>query len=75
MSRLHSFTHSLAPLQSCLDALQLAEAALARAQVAAAVVGEFAGRDIKMEEQTDVVLFTSVDDMTHFLRAHPELSK
>jgi len=65
-----------ARLQSCLDALQLAEAALARAQVAAAaVVGEFAGRDIKMEEQTDVVLFTSVDDMTHFLRAHPELSK
>ena len=42
---------------------------------AAAVAGEFAGRDIKMEEQTDVVLFTSVPDMTRFLRLHPELSK
>jgi len=65
-----------ARLQSCIDALRLAEAALASAKVAAAaVLGEFAGRDIRMEEQTDVVLFTSVDDMTRFLRAHPELSK
>ncbi len=65
-----------ARLQSCVDALRLAEAALASAKVAAAaVLGEFAGRDIRMEEQTDVVLFTSVDDMTRFLRAHPELSK
>ncbi len=58
------------------QALRLAEAALAHAQAAAAAVaGELAGRDIKMEEQTDVVLFASVPDMTRFLRAHPELSK
>ena len=65
-----------ARLQGCIDALRLAEVALAHAQAAAAaVVGEFAGRDIKMEEQMDVVLFTSVPDMTCFLRLHPELSK
>jgi len=65
-----------ARLQSCIDALRLAEAALASAEAAvAAIQGEFEGRDIKMYEQTDVVLFTSVDDMTRFLRAHPELSK
>ncbi len=65
-----------ARLQGCIDALRLAESGLAQAQAAAAAVaGEFAGRDIKMEEQTDVVLFTSVPDMTRFLRAHPELSK
>jgi hypothetical protein len=61
-----------AQLQLCIDALRLAETALASAKVAA---GEFADCDIKMEDQIDVVLFTSVDDMTHFLRAHPELSK
>ena len=65
-----------ARLQSCVDALQLAEAALASAKAAAAaVVGEFAGRAIKMEEQTDVVLFTSVNDLTRFLQSHQELSK
>ena len=65
-----------ARLQSCIDALRLAEAALASAEAAvAAIQGEFEGCDIKMYEQTDVVLFTSVDDMTRFLRAHPELSK
>jgi hypothetical protein len=65
-----------ARLQGCIDALRLAEASLAHAQAAAAAVaGEFAGRDITMEEQTDVVLFTSVPDMMRFLRAHPELSK
>jgi len=65
-----------ARLQGCIDALRLAEASLAHTQAAAAAVaGEFAGRDIKMEEQTDVVLFTSVPDMTRFLRAHPELSR
>jgi hypothetical protein len=63
-------------LQSCNDVLRLAESALASAAAsAAAVVGEFAGRDITMEEQTDVVLFTNVHTMTHFLLAHPELSK
>ncbi len=63
-------------LQECTDAMQLAEAALTCAKAAAAaVVGEFAGRDISMEEQTDVVLFTSVGDMTRFLQSHPELSK
>jgi GTPase SAR1 family protein/t-SNARE complex subunit (syntaxin) len=65
-----------ARLQSCNDVLRLAESALASAAAsAAAVVGEFAGRDITMEEQTDVVLFTNVRTMTHFLLAHPELSK
>ncbi len=63
-------------LQECADALQLAESALASAQAAAsAVFGEFAGRDISMEEQTDVLLFSSVIDVTRFLCAHPELSK
>ena len=63
-------------VQMCTDALVLAEAALARAQAAAAAVtGEFAGRDINMEEQTDVVLFTSVQDIKRFLHMHPELSK
>jgi hypothetical protein len=38
-------------------------------------LGEFAGRDISMEEQTDVLLFSSVLDVTRFLCAHPELSK
>jgi hypothetical protein len=28
-----------------------------------------------MEEQTDVVLFTSVQDIKRFLHVHPELSK
>ena len=42
---------------------------------ASAVFGEFAGRDISMEEQTDVLLFSSVLDVTRFLCAHPELSK
>jgi hypothetical protein len=65
-----------ARLESCNNVLRLAEAALASAAAsAAAVVGEFAGRDVKMEEQTDVVLFTNVRDMTRFLRAHPELTK
>ena len=59
-----------------MQALRLAETALASAQAAAsAVLGELAGLDIAMEEQTDVVLFTSVDDMTRFLCLHPELSK
>jgi hypothetical protein len=63
-------------LQSCIDALRGAEASLAAAEAAAAAVeGEFAGRDIRMEQQTEVVLFTSVEDFTRFLRAHPELSK
>ena len=63
-------------LQECVDALRLAECALAAAQAAAsAVFGEFAGRDISMEEQTDVLLFSSVLDVTRFLCAHPELSK
>jgi hypothetical protein len=63
-------------LQECADALRLAESALAAAQAAAtAVFGEFAGRDISMEEQTDVLLFSSVLDVTRFLCAHPELSK
>jgi hypothetical protein len=63
-------------LQECAQALRLAEAALASAQAAAcAVLGELAGRDIAMEEQTDVVLFTSVHDVTRFLCLHPELSK
>ena len=63
-------------LQECAQALRLAEAALASAQAAAcAVLGELAGRDIAMEEQTDVVLFTSVYDVTRFLCLHPELSK
>ena len=63
-------------VQECAQALQLAEAALAPAQAAAcAVLGELAGRDIAMEEQTDVVLFTSVYDVTRFLCLHPELSK
>ena len=63
-------------LQECADALRLAESALASAQSAAsAVFGEFAGRDISMEEQTDVLLFSSVLDVTRFLCAHPELSK
>ena len=63
-------------LQECAQALRLAEAALASAQAAAcAVLGEVAGRDIAMEEQTDVVLFTSVHDVTRFLCLHPELSK
>ena len=63
-------------LLSCFDALRLAETALQCAKAAeAAVEGEFAGRDIKMEEQTDVVLFTSVDDLIRFLQSHPELSK
>jgi hypothetical protein len=65
-----------ARLQSCIDALELARAAVSSAQAAAyAVLGEFAGRDVRMEEQTDVVLFTSVDDIKRFLRLHPELSK
>ena len=68
-------TEAQAQLQGCIDALRLAEAALACAEVAAAAVaGDFAGRDIKMEDQIDVVLFTSVDDLTRFLRAHPEMS-
>ncbi len=63
-------------LQECAEALRLAEAALASAQAAAsAVLGELAGLDIAMEEQTDVVLFTSVHDVTRFLCLHPELSK
>ena len=63
-------------LQECADALRLAESALAAAQAAAAAVfGEFAGRDIAMEEQTDVLLFSSVLDVTRFLSSHPELSK
>ena len=63
-------------LKECTDAMQLADAALTCAKAAAAaVVGQFAGRDISMEEQTDVVLFTSVGDMTRFLQSHPELSK
>ena len=63
-------------LQECADALRLAESALASAQSAAsAVFGEFAGRDISMEEQTDILLFSSVVDVTRFLSAHPELSK
>ncbi len=61
---------------SIAQALRLAESRLAQSQAAAAAVaGEFAGRDIKMEEQTDVVLFTSAPDMMRFLRSHPELSK
>jgi hypothetical protein len=68
-------TEAQAQLPGCIDALRLAEAALACAQVAAAAIaGDFAGRDIKMEEQIDVVLFTSVDDLTRFLRVHPEMS-
>jgi len=63
-------------LKECTDAMQLADAALTSAKAAAAaVVGEFAGRDISMEEQTDVVLFTSVGDMTRFLQLHPEFRK
>jgi hypothetical protein len=63
-------------LQECADALRLAECALAAAQAAAsAVFGEFAGRDVSMEEQTDVLLFSSVLDVQRFLCAHPELSK
>jgi hypothetical protein len=63
-------------LQECAQALRLAEATLASAQAAAAaVLGELAGRDIAMEEQTDVVLFTSVNDVMRFLSFHPELSK
>ena len=63
-------------LQECTDALRLVESALVSAQSAAsAVFGEFAGRDISMEEQTDVLLFSSVVDVTRFLCAHPELSK
>ena len=63
-------------LQECADALRLAESAVACAQAAAsAVFGEFAGRDISMEEQTDVLVFSSVVDVTRFLCAHPELSK
>jgi hypothetical protein len=63
-------------LQECADALRLAECALAAAQAAAsALFGEFAGRDVSMEEQTDVLLFSSVLDVTRFLCAHQELSK
>jgi hypothetical protein len=63
-------------LQECTDALRLVESALVSAQSAAsAVFGEFAGRDISMEEQTDILLFSSVVDMTRFLCAQPELSK
>lgn len=63
-------------VQECADALRLAESAVACAQAAAsAVFGEFAGRDISMEEQTDVLVFSSVVDVTRFLCAHPELSK
>jgi hypothetical protein len=63
-------------LQECADALRLAESALAAALAAAAAVfGEFAGRDISMEEQTDILLFSSVLDVTRFMCAHPELSK
>ena len=63
-------------LQECADALRLAECALAAAQAAAsAVFGEFAGRDVSMEEQTDVLLLSSVLDVACFLSAHPELSK
>jgi hypothetical protein len=63
-------------LHLCNEGLRLAQAALESAKAAAdAVVGQFAGRDIKMEEQTDVVLFTSVHDVTRFLRLHQELSK
>ena len=59
-----------------IEELRQAEASFAVAEAAAdAIEGELAGRDIKMEEQTDVVLFTSVADMTHFLRTHPELSR
>jgi hypothetical protein len=67
---------ALVQLQECADVLRLAESALAAAQAAAAAVfGDFAGRDISMEEQTDVLLFSSVLDVTRFLCAHPELSK
>jgi hypothetical protein len=63
-------------LQSCIDILRHAEDAVTFAKIAdAAVVGEFSGRDIKMEEQVDVILFTSSGDMMRFLRAHPELYK
>lgn len=63
-------------LPKFVESVRQAEAYFAIAQSAAdAIEGDFAGRDIKMEEQTDVVLFTSVNDMTHFLRVHPELSK
>lgn len=63
-------------LPKFVESVRQAEAYFQIAQSAAdAIEGDFAGRDIKMEEQTDVVLFTSVNDMTHFLRVHPELSK
>ncbi len=63
-------------LPKFVESVRQAQAYFDTAQSAAdAIEGDFAGRDIKMEEQTDVVLFTSVTDMTHFLRVHPELSK
>jgi len=63
-------------LQGSIDRLRLAEAALAESRAAAdAVERELTGRHITMEEQTDVLLFPSVGEISAFLRAHPELSK
>jgi hypothetical protein len=59
-----------------IESLRQAESSLAVAEATAdAIEGDLAGRDIKMEEQTDVVIFTCVADMAHFMRVHPELSK
>ena len=65
-----------ARLPIAIESLRQAEALVAAAAAAAKTVqGDHAGRDIKMEDQTDVVLLTCVADMAQFLRAHPELSK
>jgi hypothetical protein len=63
-------------LPGIIETLRQAEASFAMAEAAVdAIEGDLAARDIKMEEQTDVLLFTSVADMTLFMRLHPELSK
>jgi hypothetical protein len=63
-------------LDACKLALKRAEADLAPARaVKEKLRNDFHNRDIPMEDQTDVVLFTSVHDITQFLRSHPELSK